>query len=111
MDFCGHALSSARLYGHRHFDFSVEAVQNGHQPVNGEAAQVRVPYPGKIRCGNARQASRLPYGQYPPFIQDVDNRGGQYGAQLLRIGIKGCTLYVRQWSGRDGRAASRASRS
>ena len=48
---------------------------------------MRVPYPGKIRCGNARQASRLPYGECP-FIQDVDNLGGQYGAQLIRIGIR-----------------------
>jgi hypothetical protein len=71
---------------HRDLDFSVEAIQNGHQPVNGEAAQVHTPYPGKIRRGNTCHTFRLPDGQLP-FIQDVNNLSGQYGTQLLRIGI------------------------
>jgi hypothetical protein len=83
----GNVRRSEWLDRHLHLHFSVQTVQNRYQPVNGETAEARAPYPGKVRRRNAGQACRLPYGQLL-FIEGADNLGGQNGAQLFRIGMR-----------------------
>lgn len=70
----------------RYLHIPIKGAKHPDQPVQGEAAEIRVTHPGKVSGSKSGQFLRLPHGELP-VIQLSDNAGSHDGLTLLQVSI------------------------
>src|SRR5208282_4126722 len=77
---------AAWVHVNRDLHFLIEPVEDRHQTVDREAAELGPANAGKIRRGNAGQIMSLAHAQLPG-VEHLDNPGSQNRSELFKVRI------------------------
>ena len=76
----------ARRKGDDHLNVLVELAENPDQPVEREAAKLRVANAGKLRMGNAGELFRVARRKFA-LVENADNLRRDDGARLFKAAL------------------------